>query len=70
MKTVTLTRVGQSGIYALPDDVIIRDVVDILLNGNPVGFNRYKVLAPDQIDVYDSDLSNDAEVVTADVEAE
>lgn len=68
MRTVNLTRVGKSGIYSLPGGITIRDVIDILLDDKPIGFNRYKVLAPDQIDIYDSNLSNSAETVTAEVE--
>jgi hypothetical protein len=68
MKTVNLTRIGDSGIYTLPAGVTIRDVLNISLDDKPIGFNRYKVLAPDQIDIYDSNLSNSAETVTAEVE--
>jgi len=68
MKTVNLTRVGNSGIYSLPESVIIRDVVDISLDDKPIAFNRYKVLSPAEIDVFDSDLTNPAETVTAEVE--
>ncbi len=67
MKMVNLTRIGGSGIYSLPADVTIKDVLDIMLDGKQIGFNRYKVLSPTAIDIFDSDLSNESEMVVAEI---
>lgn len=60
---VTLKRVDQSGVYALPDSLTADQVQILLLNGNVVPDDRYVVVKDStEIDVFDADP---AAVVTA-----
>jgi hypothetical protein len=69
MKTVTLIRVDQTGIYALPDDLTFNQVHDIHVNSVPLVLDQYKILTDNkQIDIFVSNINDPSEIVTVEVE--
>jgi hypothetical protein len=66
MKAVTLTRIGQSGMYALPDGINFANVKDLFINGSQVKFGKFEVSkGGKKVNLCDSDIANPDETVTA-----
>ena len=69
MKTIELIRAKGTGIYILPEGINADQIREMHLNGQPIVLDHFKILAKQNgVDVFDSNLFDSTETVTADIE--
>jgi hypothetical protein len=58
-----LYRIDSSGIFAIPDEISVDKIKSVLVNGKPIGYDKYAITENGNLDIFESDKDSVVSVV-------